>query len=204
RLSAPLPAGERSRRVADATRMTGQRDPLPLVGGGVGRALSASLLVLSPLAHAGGAGGAGGGWFWFASEVLDYSPAPGQFVNNPAYNDPAVALGAPSGGAPGEPPPADIVSLGGFGGSITLRFAETVWDDPCNPFGVAAIVFGNALYVANNPRRRFAEAGHIEISLDANGNGVADDAWYVIRGSSLPQAPADALASRGWDNGAST
>jgi hypothetical protein len=142
--------------------------------------------------------------FWFASEVVDYTPAPGQFVNNAALNDPTAALGAPVGGQPGDPSTVDIVTLGGFGGSITLGFADTVWDEPCNPFGVDAIVFGNALYVSNDPRRRFAEAAHIEISYDANGNGLADDAWYVIRGSSLPTVPLDSFRTQAWDSNPGT
>ncbi|MGP1309315.1 MAG: hypothetical protein ACTS27_03865 [Phycisphaerales bacterium] len=141
---------------------------------------------------------------WFASEVVDYSPAPGQFVNGTALNDPAAALGAPTGGAPGEPATTDVVTLGGFGGLITLKFADTVLDDPCNPFGVDAIVFGNALYVSGNPRRRFAEAAHIEVSYDANANGLADDAWFVIRGSSLPAVPSDAFRSQDWDSNPGT
>ncbi len=142
--------------------------------------------------------------FWFANEVVEFAPAPGQFVNSPALNDAAAALGAPVGGSPGDPSTVDIVTLGGFGGSITLRFADTVWDEPCNPFGVDAIVFGNALYVSNDPRRRFAEAAHIEISYDANHNGVADDAWYVIRGSSLPPVPLDSFRAQNWDNDSGT
>lgn len=142
--------------------------------------------------------------FWFASEVVDYSPAPGQFVNNASLNDPAAALGAPVGGQPGDPSTVEIVTLGGFGGSLTLKFAQTVWDEPCNPFGVDAIVFGNALYVSNDPRRRFAEAAHIEISHDANGNGLADDAWFIVRGSSLPSVPSDSFRAQNWDNNPGT
>ncbi len=137
---------------------------------------------------------------WFASEVIDYTPAPGQFVNDDSFNNPSNALGAPVGGLPGEPATSNIVSLGGFGGSITLKFAATVWDEPCNPFGVDAIVFGNALYVSGDPRRRFAEAAHIEISYDANHNGIADDAWFIIRGSSLPTVPNDSFRTQPWDN----
>jgi hypothetical protein len=160
------------------------------------------LVLLATLAAA--AAHAGDPSFWFAGEVIDFTPAPGQFVNNPLLNNPANALGAPVGGLPGEPVTSDIVSLGGFGGSITLKFVDTVWDEPCNPFGVDAIVFGNALYVSSNPRRRFAEAAHIEISYDANHNGLADDAWFVIRGSSLPAVPSDSYATQDWDTDTGT
>ncbi len=34
----------------------------------------------------------------FAASVIEYAPAPGQFVNVDAFNDPTEALGPPSGG----------------------------------------------------------------------------------------------------------
>ncbi|MEO1584936.1 MAG: GC-type dockerin domain-anchored protein [Planctomycetota bacterium] len=117
----------------------------------------------------------------FAVEVLDYSPAPGQFVTNPDFNDPADALGPPDTAA--EPATTSTVTLGGLGGSITLRMPRTVLDDPRNRLGLDAIVFGNAFYIAGNPTRRFAEPGLIEIALDSNNNGVADDTFYPIAGS---------------------
>lgn len=145
----------------------------------------------------------------FASIVLDYSPAPGQFVNNTLFNDPTKALGPPIGGGTAAPDNTKVVTLGGFGGSITLGFGETVWDDPCNPFGLDVIVFGNGLWrpVSGqlNANRRFGEAGIIEISLDVNGNGLPDDPWYIIPGSSLPNAspaavPADSIQFQDWDS----
>ncbi len=92
-----------------------------------------------------------------------------------------------------------LVTLGGFGGSITLAFDQPVMDDPCNPLGMDAIVFGNAHWVAGNPNRRFAEAAVIEISRDVNGNGHADDPWYVVRGSSLPNVAASVFRTQDWD-----
>lgn len=121
----------------------------------------------------------------FASRVIDYSPAPGQFVNDPAFNDPARALGAPVGGGTTNPNLSSLVSLGGFAGSITLAFDAPVEDDPRNPLGLDCIAFGNAFYTAGNENRRFAEAGLIEISFDTNANGLADDPWYTIPGSAL-------------------
>lgn len=140
----------------------------------------------------------------FATVVHDYTPAPGQFVNNPALNDPGAALGPPSGGGISAPNNGDAVTLGGFGGSITLGFDQTVLDHPLNPFGLDAIVFGNAFYTGSDPTRRFAEAGIIEISRDSNANGLPDDPWYVIRGSSLPEIPSNAAFVQGWDNDPNT
>jgi hypothetical protein len=125
----------------------------------------------------------------FATTVMDYTPAPGQFVNfdtpEVSYNDPEAALGAPSGGGYYAPDNSSLVSLGSFGGSLTLGFDHTVLDDPYNPLGLDAIVFGNAFWVSGNDQRHWAECGFIEISLDENGDGLANDAWYLIPGSHI-------------------
>lgn len=140
----------------------------------------------------------------FASVVLEYVPAPGQNINGAAFGDPSRALGPPAGGGTQAADNTKVVTLGGFGGSITLGFASRVEDSPCNPMGLDAIVFGNAFWVNQNPNRRWAEGAVIEISADANGNGVADDAWFVIRGSSLP-SPAQAVwRMQTWDNAPGT
>jgi len=140
----------------------------------------------------------------FATTILDYAPAPGQFINDPAFSNPIHALGAPTGGGTSAPNNIEVVSLGGFGGSITLGFAQTIYDDPRNPYGLDAIVFGNAFWVGGDPTRRFAEGGIIEISRDVNGNGIPDDPWYVIRGPSLPTPPAAAAFTQHWDNDPNT
>lgn len=121
----------------------------------------------------------------FASKVIAYNPAPGQFVSDPLYNDPNDALGPPDGAGKISGNNTSVVTLGGYGGSITLGFEFTVFDHPGNPFGLDAIVFGNAFYLQGDTERRWAEAALIEISYDANGNGLADDDWYTIPGSSL-------------------
>jgi hypothetical protein len=121
----------------------------------------------------------------FAARVVEYAPAPGQFVNDANFNDPTRALGPPQGGGTSQPNNASVVTIGGFGGSITLAFDHTVMDDPLNPFGLDAIVFGNAYWVGGNRDRHWAECATIEISLDADGNDLADDAWHIIPGSHL-------------------
>ncbi len=135
----------------------------------------------------------------FATSVLDYSPAPGQFVNNPDFNDPTDALGTPTGGGTVTPDNTGVVSLGGFGGSITLAFQQTVEDHPANPLGLDAIVFSNAFYLGGDPNRKWAESATIEISLDINANNQPDDPWYLIPGSHIPE-PADQLVVETWDN----
>lgn len=135
----------------------------------------------------------------FADRVVEYSPAPGQLVTDPDYNAPARALGAPEGGGTINGAATGVVTLGGFGGTLVLAFDETVEDDPRNYLGLDAIIFGNAFWqcfdgcIASIPNRRWGEAGVIEIALDTNENGLADDVWYVIPGSSLSDPPASAL-----------
>ncbi|MFM9956991.1 MAG: hypothetical protein ACKVZJ_02865 [Phycisphaerales bacterium] len=135
---------------------------------------------------------------------MAYVPAPGQLINAAQFGDPSRAVGAPIGGGTVAPDNTKLVTLGGFGGSITLRFVPPIEDDPANPYGIDAIIFGNALYASANPNRRFAEAGVIEISRDDNANGVADDAWFVIPGSHLPAPPVSAAQTQPWDSLAGT
>ena len=74
----------------------------------------------------------------FITEVLEYVPAPSQYMN-------ALPWSAPSS-------PASIVggvngslSLGAFGGYVVFRFEEPVENDPDHPFGVDFTIFGNPL-----------------------------------------------------------
>lgn len=134
----------------------------------------------------------------FASEVVAYAPAPGHWVNNSYFNDPALALGPPVGGGSFAPGNTSLVTLGGFGGSLTLRFPCPVEDDPLNPMGLDAIVFGNAFWVGS-PEQHWAECAVIEISRDENGNGIADDAWYLIPGSHLSW-PLPPVVVQTWDD----
>ncbi len=141
----------------------------------------------------------------FATRVLEYTPAPGQHVALAAFNNPMRALGPPVGGGTSAADNSKLVTLGGFGGSITLGFDHTILDQPptaTNPTGADLIVFGNAFWAGGNPDLRWAEPGIIEVSRDDNGNGLADDTWYVIRGSHLPQVPMDAYSTVTFESGA--
>ena len=138
----------------------------------------------------------------FATSVVEYAPAPGQFVNDPNFNDPQETLGPPLGGGTSAPDNESVVTLGGFGGYIVLGFDHTVLDDSLNPLGLDAIVFSNAYWVLGNPDRHWAECATIEISRDDNANGLADDAWYLILGSHL-SAPLS-RTSKTWGDGSTT
>lgn len=138
----------------------------------------------------------------FAVRVLDYAPAPGQFVNDPVYNDPGHALGPPVGSGTSAPANESVVSLGGYGGFIVLGFDHTVLDHPLNPLGLDSIVFSNAFWVGGNPDRHWAECATIEISRDGNENGQADDAWFLIPGSHL--SPPLSRSPETWNDGSKT
>jgi len=121
----------------------------------------------------------------FADYVIEYSPGPGQWVANPQYNVPSRALGRPYGVSESIPDNSSLVTLGD-GGCIVLGFNRPVWDDPRNPHGLDFIVFGNSTWVGGDPSYRWLEPAFVEISMDANGNGLPDDEWFLLLPNKLP------------------
>lgn len=121
------------------------------------------------------------------TRVLEFMPAPGQFIHEvPEYETGNTAedmrLMAETYLANNA---RSMVSLGGFGGYITVGFDHTI----ANVAGEYDFkVLGNAFYADANPNPDgrlggSCEPGVIQVSYDANGNGLADDAWYEIAGS---------------------
>lgn len=77
-----------------------------------------------------------------------------------------------------------MVSLGGFGGYIVVGFDHTIE----NKAGLCDFrVQGNAFYANGQSEYGSSEPGVIEVSFDANGNGLPDDKWYEIAGSSYSE-----------------
>ncbi|MBI2422377.1 MAG: prepilin-type N-terminal cleavage/methylation domain-containing protein [Candidatus Hydrogenedentes bacterium] len=108
---------------------------------------------------------------------------------NPGFEDPLDAVGAPSGGTTASPNNTGVASIGTTGSFITLAFDTPITDDAANPLGLDFIVYSNAFWTGGDSTIRFTEPALVEISRDANGNGLADDAWYVMPGSrSIPQS----------------
>jgi len=139
----------------------------------------------------------------FATRVLEYTPAPGQFVRNPTFANPAAALGAPVGGGLSAPDNTKCVTLGGFGGRIVLGFDSPVANLAAtahNPHGLDFSIFGNAFYLGGNIGRRWAEAGAVHVSRDENGNGLADDRWYLLAGSHTPAGASLTMSTVVWDD----
>lgn len=106
-------------------------------------------------------------------EVIDYMPAPGQFINEgmtAATHAEAVAW------AQERMDKGLFVSLGSFGGYITVKSHEAVANRRGYDFGIA----GNAFEGSSEP-------GIVWVSADDNGNGKADDTWYELKGSDDPR-----------------
>ena len=119
----------------------------------------------------------------WADAVIEYAPLSAAS----GYDDPDEALGPPSGGGPSTPDNSSVVSLGTCSesdrGYLVLSFDDPVLDDPANPFGLDCIVYSNAFWVGGNSQRKFQEPALIEVSEDVNGDGLANDPWYLIPGS---------------------
>lgn len=121
----------------------------------------------------------------YIQEVIEYCPAPGQFVNTmPQYSegdDYSAMLAKCTEEIAGDN--RGIVSLGAFGGYITFKFDHTV----VNISGENDIlILGNAIYqtTATAPRKGGScEPGIVMVSQDRNGNGLPDDPWYELAGS---------------------
>ncbi len=105
----------------------------------------------------------------YISEVLEYKPAPGQFINKTPWGVPSSAnslVGHITGS----------MSLGAFGGYVIFKFENPVENHSDNPFGVDFTIFGN-------PSSDWAEHGIVSVMKDENGNGLPDDTWYELAGS---------------------
>ena len=104
--------------------------------------------------------------------VCQYMPAPGQFVGEmPKYEtgDDALSMARKCLELFEK---GDMITLGGFGGYVTVRFEKTVY----NLSGADIRIDGNAFQGSSEP-------GVIWVSADENGNGKPDDPWYELYGS---------------------
>lgn len=100
----------------------------------------------------------------YVTELLEYHPAPGQFINK-NVGDLASAEGLVG--------KRGLLTLGAWGGSVSYAFDHTVIN---NPDKEDFIIYGNA-------SATFAEPGVVYVMQDDNGNGLPDDTWYEIKGS---------------------
>ncbi len=105
----------------------------------------------------------------YISEVFEYAPAPGQFINTSPWGTPMSSnsiVGEMNG----------TMCLGAFGGMMIFRFENPVENHPDNPYGVDFTIFGN-------PLEHWSEPGIVWVMKDDNENGYPDDTWYELAGS---------------------
>ncbi len=101
------------------------------------------------------------------SEVLDFRPAPGQFINK--VDD---ELAAAKENLVGDS--HQFVSLGTFGGNVSFKFDHPIVNRE-----------GNDLAIYGNSFEGNSEPGIVMVCQDLNGNGQpdADEPWYELAGS---------------------
>lgn len=111
--------------------------------------------------------------------IIEYTPAPGQFINEPlsgfdGVDSPAKACEYAAGRLAAN----DWVSLGGWGGYIVAAFAEPVPDTG-----------GYDLYVIGNAMPTSSEPGVVWVAQDTDGDGFPSDGeWYELKGSEYDNA----------------
>lgn len=119
----------------------------------------------------------------YLSRVLDYCPAPGQFVNEmPEYeagDTHESMLAKVAENLCGEERPG-MISLGGFGGYVIVAFDHPVVNVPGE---YDFKLFGNAFAAESAAKGGSCEPGAVMVSVDANGNGLPDDEWWELAGS---------------------
>lgn len=105
--------------------------------------------------------------------VVEYIPAPGQFINDSAigfsdiYSEDEACRKAEERLAYNR-----YVSLGGWGGYIVVKFLSSIENSGDYDFAIIS----NAFDTSNEP-------GIVWVMKDSNNNGKADDTWYELKGS---------------------
>lgn len=112
----------------------------------------------------------------YITKVLEYRPAPGQFVNTmPQYKegDTQATMNEKALNAIGNNT-RKMITLGGYGGYVTVGFDHTIRNaKDANDF----LVLGNAFENSSEP-------GIIQVAYDVNQNGQPDEEeWFEIAGS---------------------
>lgn len=124
------------------------------------------------------------------NRVLDFVPAPGQFVNElPEWEEDDDAAAMASKAFDYMVPEEAMISLGAYGGYVTVGFDHTV----VNADGRDLYIEGNAFQAdASATAGGSAEPGVVLVAYDINGNGLPDDnEWFEIAGSEYANSVKD-------------
>ncbi len=120
----------------------------------------------------------------YISRVYEYSPAPGQFVNEmPRYEEGDTYASILQKAEESISGTNDVmITLGGYGGYVTFGFDHTVINLPGEK---DFRIWGNCFYELLQPEKKggSAEPGIVMVSYDVNCNGLPDDEWYELAGS---------------------
>ncbi len=111
----------------------------------------------------------------FATRVIEYTPAPGQFINNrvtSGFSGSELSADSACEYARKRLEKRQFVSLGGFGGYIVVGFDHKITNSG-----------GYDLAIAGNPFEGSSEPGIVWVMQDENGNGQPDEVWYELAGS---------------------
>lgn len=111
----------------------------------------------------------------FAVRVFEYTPAPGQFINERpvgGFDGSETTPEAAAAYALRRMQEGGYVSLGAFGGYIVVGFDHSIENDGF--YNIA--IEGNSLDTHSEP-------GVVWVMRDENGNGLPDDTWYELKGS---------------------
>lgn len=109
------------------------------------------------------------------NKVYEYTPAPGQFINETktgGFDGRQTTPEAAVAYAEGRMRDGIWVSLGGFGGYIVVGFDHSI----DNSGGYDIGILGNSFSGSSEP-------GVVWVMRDENGNSLPDDTWYELAGS---------------------
>lgn len=101
----------------------------------------------------------------YIAEIIEYKPAPGQYINDTygTLEEAQKLINSKSA----------IISLGAWGGYVIFSFDHTIENRENEK---DFVVYGNAMSSLSEP-------GIVQVSFDTNGNGLPDDTWYELAGS---------------------
>ncbi|MBP3482900.1 MAG: hypothetical protein J6K28_05875 [Alistipes sp.] len=110
-----------------------------------------------------------------AATVFEYTPAPGQFINETrlgGFDGSETTPEAAAAYALRRMSEGEYVSLGGFGGYIVVGFDHSIDND--GDYNIS--VEGNSMETSSEP-------GVVWVMRDENGDGLPNDTWYELKGS---------------------
>lgn len=109
------------------------------------------------------------------NKVIEYTPAPGQFINElktGGFDASHVTPESAVSYAESRLMEGSWVSLGGFGGYVIVGFDHSIDNSRTYDFGIISNAFDGS-----------SEPGVVWVMQDENGNGYPDDTWYELSGS---------------------